>query len=179
MLPVLSVHPTVVSVTALSLHHIVHSCAAYHELAGKPCLHELGENFALLGIVEHPFRLSQFRLNFDLPSLEDAVTFYPEQPCTFFWTDGSVVAKECYWTTTAAFAVVDQHGSTIWSGRVRRWAISSYAAELWDGSPLSIFPVITKRLLTIALSCSTTRQLRGTGGALNGGLSLLQCSEIE
>ena len=117
--------------TKESLHHLVHSCADYHHLAGRPCLHELGENFALLGIVEHPFRLTQFRLSFESAQTHEAAVFCPDHPCQHLCTDGSVVGKDCFWTTTAAYAVVDHVGNTLWAGRVRRWAISSYTAELW------------------------------------------------
>lgn len=45
--------------TKETLAHLVHDCKPCHEILGEPVLDELGENFDLLGIVEHPrlFRL--------------------------------------------------------------------------------------------------------------------------
>ena len=114
-----------------SLPHLVFDCAEYHKLTSKPVLHDLGANFALLGIVEHPFRLSQFRLQSEDACIGDAVQFDASLPVLQLWTDGSVLWQPNFWTTTAAYAVVDIDGNIVSTGRVRRWLLSSYVAELW------------------------------------------------
>ena len=114
-----------------SLFHLVHECIAYHNAASPPCLHELGSNFALVGHVEHPYRLTAFRLQYAYADPAAAVTFVPGDDTQELWTDGSVQWQECFWLTTAAFAIVDKQGHLVHSGRVKRWNLSSFVAELW------------------------------------------------
>ena len=83
-----------------SLPHLVFDCTEYHKLTSKPVLHDLGANFALLGIVEHPFRLSQFRLQSEDAHIGDAVQFDASLPILQLWTDGSVLWQPNFWTTT-------------------------------------------------------------------------------
>lgn len=94
-------------------------------------LHDLGVNFALLGLIENPCRLSQFRLQSEVARLSDAVIFDPDLGTKETWTDGSVLWQENFWITTAAYAVIDKEGRVLHSGRVRRWSLSSYVVELW------------------------------------------------
>ena len=94
---------------------------AYHNAASKPCLHELGSNFDLLGHVEHPFRLTLFRLQNAVADVASATVFEPGPEPDEAWTDGSVQWQECFWLTTAAFAIINKQGQLIHSGRVMRW----------------------------------------------------------
>ena len=114
-----------------SLEHLVFFCDAYHSLTRKPVLHELGNNFPMLGLVEHPFRLTQFRLQQAIAKPGDARAFDPSSEPTEAWTDGSVMWSTSFWLTTAAFAVVNKAGTVTFTGRVQRWGLSSYVAELW------------------------------------------------
>ena len=117
--------------TKESLYHLVHECSAYHNAASPPVLHELGPNFSLLGHVEHPFRLTAFRLLHSTARVDEAAVFDPVAPLQEVWTDGSVLWQESFWLTTATFAVIDQLGRALRVGRVQRWNLSSFVAELW------------------------------------------------
>lgn len=114
-----------------TLRHLVYECSEYHQLVSTPVLHELGLNFPLLGIVEHPRRLAQFRLQSEIADHNSAAVFCPLDDMVEIWTDGSVLHQESFWLTTATFAAVDKVGCVIHRGRFMRWHLSSFVAELW------------------------------------------------
>lgn len=62
------------------MDHLVHHCKSFHEILGPPVLDELGENFDLLGIVEHPRRISMFRLQHSQAADTRVVDFDPSLP---------------------------------------------------------------------------------------------------
>ena len=112
-----------------SLGHLVYECEPLHAVLGKPLLHEMGQNFALAGIVEQPFFLARRRL-----VIMKAPTTFPEyNPSSIeeFWTDGSVLWSERFWITTATFAVVGADLQVLAKGLVSYPCLNSYVAELW------------------------------------------------
>lgn len=118
------------SQTKECLSHIVHDCSEA-PAALRACLnHDLGVNYPLLGICEHPVSIIDHRLQFQALSGE-AVCFDPSLDVQEVWTDGSVVLQESFWLTAAGFAVVGSQGQCIVSGRVQHVALSAYAAELY------------------------------------------------
>ena len=114
-----------------TLHHLTYPCQTFHSLTSTPVLHEQGPNFPLLGHVEHPFRLTAFRLLHQAARIDDAASLDPAADPLEVWTDGSVLWQENFWLTTATFAVIAKNGTLLHSGRVQRWCLSSYVAELW------------------------------------------------
>ena len=109
--------------------HLVYECTVLHELLGKPVLHELGRNFALLGILEQPPFLAKRRL---LCSVPQTITFSFQADRTVeFWTDASVLWADRFWITVATFAVVDINLQVCKKGVVNYPTLSSYVAELW------------------------------------------------
>lgn len=112
------------------LSHIVHDCP--NAPAGvRSCIErELGTNFSLLGICEHPVSIANHRLR-SHTQLGDAVPFDANLERQTVWSDGSVIFQESYWLTSAGFAVVDDKGQCIVSGPVYHVSLTSYAAELF------------------------------------------------
>lgn len=84
-----------------------------------------------MGLVEHPFKLSRFRLLCESAFTTEVVAFDPDAPLTEVWTDGSVMWPHSFWLTTAAYAVIGSDATILSVGRVKRWNLSSYVAELW------------------------------------------------
>ena len=111
------------------MSHLVYECTALHSLIGKPTLHELGSNFALMGILEQPWFLARRRLLCSIPPS----IFQPFQfeRIAEFWTDASVLWAERFWLTIATFAVVDDNLQICKKGIVNYPALNSYVAELW------------------------------------------------
>ena len=81
--------------------------------------------------MEHPYRLSRFRLQSEKADPLEAAQADPAAPLTEVWTDGSVMWPHHFWLTTAAYSVIGASGNVISSGRVKHWGLSSYVAELW------------------------------------------------
>ena len=147
-----------------SLPHLVRDCEVYHSLTSTPVLHDLGNNFALLGHVEHPYRLSLFRLQSESPTPSDAVHFQPSLPTEERWTDGSVLWHENFWITTASYAVVDKTGLTLFSGRVRRWHLSSHVAELW-----AIWIAVSRSSAAVHIYCDNQTVVRNVQTLIHTG----------
>ena len=114
-----------------SAHHLVHECEIVRRMIGAPHLHELGPNFALLGIVEHPLGLVKSRLKMSLPETLHCNPIRVSDVTQPLWTDGSVFASDLYWITTGGFAIIDLAGNCIASGQVWHWSLCSYTTELW------------------------------------------------
>lgn len=80
-------------------------------MVGAPILHDLGVNFHMLGLVEHPYKLSRFRLQGEAADPTEAAPFVANGPLTEVWTDGSVVWPHSFWLTTATFTVIGKTGN--------------------------------------------------------------------
>ena len=114
-----------------SADHLVFKCPLVRENFGVPKFHELGPNFALLGIVEHPLGLVKDRMKCSSPwelHVQPIKHLHVSRP---LWTDGSVLASDFFWLTSGAFAVVDLTGHCIAKGQVWHWSLCSFTTELW------------------------------------------------
>ena len=112
-----------------SMPHWIFECNALP--MPQPPQHELGDNFPMLGLCEHPVGICKHRLQFttlanDVPGILD-----PSLQRAPFWTDGSVFLTESFWLTTAGCSVVNEHGQCILAERVCFPSLSSYTAELF------------------------------------------------
>ena len=58
-------------------------------------------------------------------------SFSSNAPVIRMWTDGSVVWPRNFWLKSAGYAIIAQDGSTLESGPVHHWHISSFGTELW------------------------------------------------
>ena len=114
-----------------SLPHLVRECTQIRHDNPPPPAHELGANFELLGIVEHPVSVLLHRLQVSDPSAIPPGTWDPHQSKQTLWTDGSVQWPTHFMLSCAGFAVVNSHGVVVQSGPVQHWNLSSYTAELW------------------------------------------------
>ena len=114
-----------------SLPHLVRECSELHAISKPPPVHELGPNFELLGIVEHPRSVLTYRLKVSSPHDLHIETWHATQPMCTVWTDGSVQWPNHFLLTCAGFSVINHDGSTLHQGPVHHWNLSSYAAELW------------------------------------------------
>ena len=114
-----------------SLPHLVRDCPVVQHDFPPPAAHELGRNFELLGIVEHPWSILAHRLQVSQVSSVPCPTWLSDQPTKVLWTDGSVLWSKHFALTCAGFAVVDCNQIVTASGPVCHWTISSYTAELW------------------------------------------------
>ena len=117
--------------TKESLPHLVRDCPVIKHENPPPVLHELGRNFELLGIVEHPWAILAKRLCVSNPSELQVAPWTDQTVHRTVWTDGSVMWQEHFAVTCAGFAVVDQHNHVIAEGPVHHWLLTSYTAELW------------------------------------------------
>ena len=97
----------------------------------QPPLHELGPNFQLLGLVDHPVGIAKHRLAFSSIQGDSSPVFLGEADARHVWTDGSVILAESYWLTSAAYSIIDASGNTVDSGPVQSPKLSSYSAELF------------------------------------------------
>ena len=113
-----------------SLSHLVHVCPAWNTSRAKLHDHELGENFPLLGLVEHPRAVIEHRLKVSDPNM---VLVQPRTSTELLelWSDGSLFWPRVFWLSAAGFALVDQYGSCVKRGPVCAWHLTSYSAELW------------------------------------------------
>ena len=114
-----------------SLPHLVRECTEIRRLNPPPPVHELGINFELLGIVEHPPAVLIHRLKISDPHQLTLATWNPEQAKQTLWTDGSVQWPNHFMLTCAGFAIVKEGGVVVNEGPVHHWNMSSYTAELW------------------------------------------------
>ena len=114
-----------------SLSHIVFDCESYHSSHPPLPLHELGANFGVLGIVEHPIGVIRHRLNWSDPSHLECSDFDPHSPPVDWWSDGSVLWPDIFWLSSGGFAIVDHCSREVFGGPVFHLQISSYATELW------------------------------------------------
>ena len=97
-----------------NLHHLVHTCTAWDASRQKLDDHELGENFQLLGLIEHPHAIAEYRLKYSNPHL---LTIQPivSDDLLELWSDGSVFWPHLFWFASAGFALVDRHMPEKWS----------------------------------------------------------------
>ena len=114
-----------------SAYHLVHTCDTVSNLFGRPPLHDLGPNFPVLGIVEHPLGLAKARMAWSDPHELHVKPITVHNVSRPLWTDGSVLASNLFWLTTGAFAIVDLSGFTIAKGQVNHWSLCSFSTELW------------------------------------------------
>ena len=113
-----------------SLPHLL-ECAKLQDIVGRPTIHEFGNNFAMLGHVQHPKFVGGKRLRFSDPGSLPLASDFSARHQQRLWTDGSVLYSDKFWITSAAFAVVDEQGHVRKSGSVFHWHLSAYTAELW------------------------------------------------
>ena len=114
-----------------SLPHLVRECPVVQHDFPPPVAHELGRNFELLGIVEHPWSILAHRLQVSDVDTINCPTWTDVKPISTLWTDGSVLWASHFALTCAGFAVVNSDKEIVVSGPVCHWSISSYTAELW------------------------------------------------
>lgn len=114
-----------------SLSHLVFDCHHVHSVIGKPRSDELGQNFAMLGHVEHPVFIAKRRLQISWAADLEVPGDFDINTCQRMWTDGSLVHGQKFWLATAAFAVVNANHEVVRQGLVNHWALSAYAAEVW------------------------------------------------
>ena len=114
-----------------SLPHLVRECPIILNDNPPPVCHELGRNFELLGIVEHPWSVLAKRLEVSNPSCLQPVKWETLAEPVRVWTDGSVMWPEHFALTCAGFAVVNADNQVIAHGPVAHWSLTSYTAELW------------------------------------------------
>ena len=113
-----------------SMTHLV-DCEALAQKIGSLPAHELGPNFRIFGIVEHPKRVAEYRLRCAPIPKGNGQMFDPLRSPQEIWSDGSIAWGNHHWLTTGAFALIDQHGECLGKGPVLHWALSSYTTELW------------------------------------------------
>ena len=114
-----------------SMIHLVHQCASIRDVLGSPVLHELGNNFAMLGHVHQPSFVVRRRL-LQLQSCALPVSAEFNGSSTHqVWTDGSLVFGENVWLATGTYAVLDEQQNIIHQGQVNHLALSAYCTELW------------------------------------------------
>ena len=101
-----------------SLRHLLTDCSGSlpHE---QPPLHELGPNFQLLGLVDHPVGIAKHRLQFSSIRGDFSPAFLGDADAKHFWTDGSVILAESYWLTSAAYSIIDASGQIVDTGPVQ------------------------------------------------------------
>lgn len=117
--------------TKESLLHIIHDCPARPSTFRGLLDHELGPNFTGLGIVEHPVAVAQARTRVSKHLDVHVVALDTAMPHIMWWTDGSVLAQQHFWITSAAFAIYNEQETCVASGPVHHFALSSYSAELY------------------------------------------------
>ena len=93
--------------------------------------HELGPNFATLGIIEHPVAIARHRLRFSRLPPTSPLDVYNPQITQRLWTDGSIVWGDVFWLTAGGCAVVDHDGNCIFSTAVQHWNLCSYTVEFY------------------------------------------------
>lgn len=114
-----------------SMLHLVDECKAIPGCDTKPtCPDWLGP---ILGVAEIDHNKA-----FDWLKSNDIMSVPVEQWSastklrhTELWTDGSCEFSELYWHTVGAFAVIDCHDNTLYSGEVCHFTLSSFTCELW------------------------------------------------
>lgn len=104
-----------------SLPHLIRDCPIVHEENPPPVAHDLGRNFELLGIVEHPWSVFRSRCQVSNPNSVNTAVWSPPFHKIDLWTDGSVQWPEHFLLTCAGYAVVDNTGNVISSGPVNQW----------------------------------------------------------
>ena len=133
------------------LSHIILECPNASPELRASSSHELGVNFQLLGICEHPVEIVNHRLRCQT-QIPPAAQISDLSSLTEFWTDGSVLMQECFWLTSAGFSVIDSSGSIVCSGPVHHVTLNSYTAELFAITQAVLF---SKCRLRIWTDCQT------------------------
>ena len=100
-----------------SLHHVVHECPAWQPSRMKLDAHELGENFSLLGLVEHPRAIAEHRLRVSNPWLLNVQALQSDDTLNV-WSDGSLYWPRVFWLATAGFALIGDAGECLKRGPV-------------------------------------------------------------
>ena len=115
------------------MHHLAFNCPSLPSSLERPDDDpQFGPNFASLGLVEVTWKAVYDRLQ--VSSTTDILVEPwdpPQMRTAHYWTDGSVVLAKDFWKTRAAFAVIDEWGHVVTSGKVYHWCLSSYTAELY------------------------------------------------
>ena len=114
-----------------SLPHLVRECPEIRRISPPPPAHELGPNFELLGIVEHPLAVLQHRLQVSDPLTISQVPWDSSSHKQTVWTDGSVQWPNHFLLSCAGYSIVNSNGVVLHEGGVHHWNLSSYTAELW------------------------------------------------
>ena len=135
-----------------SLNHLVQQCTYVKQEFGSFPSHELGVNFNLLGIIDHPKAIVSHRLRWSDPQLIDIQLLDDGHERVTLWTDGSVFWSDVHWLTTGGFAIVDVNQKVILSGPVCHWSLTSYTTELWA---ILQACAIAKSKVLIASDCMT------------------------
>ena len=133
------------------LSHIILECPNASPKLRASSSRELGVNFQLLGICEHPVEIVSHRLRCQT-QIPPAAQISDLSSLTEFWTDGSVLMQECFWLTSAGFSVIDSSGSIVCSGPVHHVTLNSYTAELFAITQAVLF---SKCRLRIRTDCQT------------------------
>ena len=113
-----------------SMTHLV-DCPVAQQKFGKLQDHELGPNFKIFGLVEHPRKIAEHRLRWQPVPPDRSDFFQPDALVKRLWSDGSVIWNTNFWLMSGGFAVVDDTGTCKARGPVLHWSISSYTTELW------------------------------------------------
>lgn len=116
--------------TPESMPHWIFECGEALPLV-QPPQHEFGENFATLGICEHPLGICKHRLKFTSIQNDVCADHDPHAPRISLWTDGSVFFPESFWLATAGCSIINEQGQCIHAERVCGPSLTSYAAELF------------------------------------------------
>ena len=115
------------------LHHLAFNCpslpSSLERLDDDP---QCGPNFTSLGLVEVTWKAVYDRLQ--ISSITDILVEPWDPPQirrAHYWTDGSVALARNFWKTRASYAVIDEWGHVVASGKVYHWCLSSYTAGLY------------------------------------------------
>ena len=114
-----------------TLAHVISSCPTIDAQHGKVIDHELGPNFLLLGLCEHPYAIARHRLLMSPQPFMKHDSFCGNASVIRMWTDGSVVWPGNFWLKTAGYAIISEDGSTLEHGPVHHWHVTSFGTELW------------------------------------------------
>ena len=106
-------------------------CNVLKEKIGSVPEHELGPNFTLLGIVEHPNKIAEHRLRFMQIDQTIHHEFDPTADRINLWTDGSVMWNDVHWLAAGGYSIVNEEGRVLRCGPVMHWQLTSYTTELF------------------------------------------------
>ena len=114
-----------------SLSHPIDDCEHVKQMFGQLPQHEFGENFRLLGIVEHPVAIVKHRLRWSDPQTIIVKPIDIDAPLEYLWTDGSI----------------------FWAERIRCCECSPASDYLWISLPLVLVIVHSRTMGNFAGLC--------------------------